>query len=399
MWAAGVGAAEAVAGWGLPQGQGGRILVGSDLRVQGQDRIFAVGDIADNPDDRTPQLAQPALRESGATPARSPSGCTARPLPEPFTYHDKGMMATIGRRSAVVQLAQGPRLRGTLAWLSWLVLHLFSARITTSSASAQFFQDLGFSILNDIVWRKANPMPNFRGRRFTNAHETMIWAARGPEAKAYTFNYEILKAGNDDCQARSDWFLPICTGAERLKDRGGQDRTRRKSPRLCCARVAGGLERGAIWCSTRSSARGRPARCAKTPPLLHRHRARSGLRRCGAQADRGGRVPRRGGGRNRADEAQRAARRLCERHRGGTGCAPGEQVVDVRRRALRALVRADGALSAGPAVGSIHKIGALVQGLPACNGWTFWHVERAGRLTPIDDLRAGMRALMREAAE
>ena len=83
-------------------------------------------------------------------------------------------------------------------------------------------QDLGFWILNDIVWRKANPMPNFRGRRFTNAHETMIWAARSAEGKAYTFNYETLKAGNEDTQARSDWFLPICTGAERLKDAAGR---------------------------------------------------------------------------------------------------------------------------------------------------------------------------------
>src|SRR6516164_10851429 len=83
-------------------------------------------------------------------------------------------------------------------------------------------QDVGFWILNDIVWRKANPMPNFRGRRFTNAHETMIWAARGAEAKAYTFNYEALKAGNEDVQVRSDWFLPICTGAERLKDGTGR---------------------------------------------------------------------------------------------------------------------------------------------------------------------------------
>ena len=124
VWAAGVGAAEAVAGWGLPQGQGGRILIGPDLRVQGQDRIFAVGDIADNPDHPTPQLAQPALqmgRHVGAQIVRLHAGTAT----EPFTYHDKGQMATIGRRSAVVQLAQGPRLTGTLAWLSWLALHLF----------------------------------------------------------------------------------------------------------------------------------------------------------------------------------------------------------------------------------------------------------------------------------
>ena len=124
VWTAGVGASDAVDGWGLPQGKGGRILVGSDLRVQGQDRIFAVGDIAVNPDDPTPQLAQPAIqmgKHAGAQIVRLQRQAET----VPFTYHDKGQMATIGRRSAVVQLAQGPRLRGTLAWLSWLALHLF----------------------------------------------------------------------------------------------------------------------------------------------------------------------------------------------------------------------------------------------------------------------------------
>ena len=98
-------------------------------------------------------------------------------------------------------------------------------------------QDLGFWILNDIVWRKANPMPNFRGRRFTNAHETMIWAAREPNAKSYTFNYEALKAGNEDCQVRSDWFLPICTGAERLKDEAGRKLHPTQKPEALIQRV------------------------------------------------------------------------------------------------------------------------------------------------------------------
>src|SRR3984885_11497195 len=98
-------------------------------------------------------------------------------------------------------------------------------------------QDLGFWVLNDIVWRKANPMPNFRGRRFTNAHETMIWAARSAGAKSYTFNYEALKSGNEDCQARSDWFLPICTGAERLKDAAGRKTHPTQKPEALLARV------------------------------------------------------------------------------------------------------------------------------------------------------------------
>ncbi len=98
-------------------------------------------------------------------------------------------------------------------------------------------QDLGFWILNDIVWRKNNPMPNFRGRRFTNAHETMIWAARDKSAKNYTFNYEVLKAANEDCQVRSDWLLPICTGAERLKDAHGRKVHPTQKPEALLARV------------------------------------------------------------------------------------------------------------------------------------------------------------------
>ncbi len=123
VWTAGVAASEAVAGWGLPQGKNGRIAVGPDLRVQGQDRIFAVGDIAINPDDPTPQLAQPAI-QMGKHAAAQIVRLEGKDDTEPFKYHDKGTMATIGRRSAVVQLAHGLRLRGTLAWLAWFALHL-----------------------------------------------------------------------------------------------------------------------------------------------------------------------------------------------------------------------------------------------------------------------------------
>ena len=98
-------------------------------------------------------------------------------------------------------------------------------------------QDLGFWILNDVVWRKSNPMPNFRGRRFTNAHETLIWAARDANAKAYTFNYEALKAGNDDMQVRSDWTIPLCTGEERLKSGDGKKLHPTQKPEALLARV------------------------------------------------------------------------------------------------------------------------------------------------------------------
>jgi modification methylase len=259
-------------------------------------------------------------------------------------------------------------------------------------------QDVGFWILNDVIWRKSNPMPNFRGRRFTNAHETMIWAARGAEAKAYTFNYEALKAGNEDCQARSDWFLPICTGAERLKDEKGRKTHPTQKPEALLQRVllaasnAGDLVLDPFFGSGTTGAVARRL-----------HRAFIGLERDPTYAD--------------AARARIAAVEplpieavaLAPTRRSEPRVAfssvveaglvrPGEHLLDSRRRHA-ALVRADGAVTLGPATGSIHKIGALAQGLPACNGWTFWHVERAGALTPIDDMRANIRAMMREAAE
>jgi NADH:ubiquinone reductase (H+-translocating) len=124
VWAAGVAAPPAVADWGLPQGRHGRILTGPDLRVKGQDRIFAIGDIGVAEVDPSPQLAQPAIQQ-GKHAARQIRRLAAGQPTEPFRYHDKGLMATIGRRSAVVDLPQKIRIRGTLAWLAWLGLHIF----------------------------------------------------------------------------------------------------------------------------------------------------------------------------------------------------------------------------------------------------------------------------------
>jgi NADH:ubiquinone reductase (H+-translocating) len=123
VWAAGVAAHASTAAWGLPQGKNGRIVIGPDLRVRGQDQIFAIGDAAINPDDPAPQLAQPAI-QMGRHAARQIARLHSGQETAPFKYHDKGMMATIGRKAAVVQLPGGLKIRGTLAWLAWLGLHL-----------------------------------------------------------------------------------------------------------------------------------------------------------------------------------------------------------------------------------------------------------------------------------
>ena len=259
-------------------------------------------------------------------------------------------------------------------------------------------QDLGFWILNDIVWRKANPMPNFRGRRFTNAHETMIWASKSQQAKNYTFNYETLKAGNEDCQMRSDWFFPLCTGAERLKGADGHKAHPTQKPEALLARIllaaskpgdlvvdpffgtgtTGavakrlrrnyiGIERDASYIA---SARARIAAIEPLPPeaLATAPTKRSEPRVAFASVVEAGLI------------------------------TPGTWLTDAKGR-HRAMVRADGTLALGAIIGSIHKIGALAQGLPACNGWTFWHLQQGMALGPIDDFRSAIRAEMRVAAE
>jgi modification methylase len=256
-------------------------------------------------------------------------------------------------------------------------------------------QDLGFWILNDIVWRKNNPMPNFRGRRFTNAHETMIWASKSASAKNYTFNYEALKAGNEDCQVRSDWLLPICTGGERLKDDKGRKTHPTQKPESLLTRVilsasnkgdvvldpffgsgttgavAKRLGRNFIGTERDTTyAKAATKRIAEVVPLPDNALTLAPTKR---------------------SEPRVAFNSVVE----AGLIAPGALLTDAKRR-HEALVRADGTLSLGQIVGSIHKVGALAQGLPACNGWTFWHVVKDGKLICIDDMRTEIRASMRD---
>ncbi len=246
-------------------------------------------------------------------------------------------------------------------------------------------QDLGYWILNDVVWRKVNPMPNFRGRRFTNAHETLIWAARDQKSR-YTFNYESLKAGNDDLQMRSDWLFPICAGPERLKDDTGRKAHPTQKPEALLARV--------LLASTH------PGDVVLDPFF--------GTGTTGAVAKRLGRQFI--GIERDPDYAAAATERIAQveplsaavleaipskrsepRVPFGTlvelGIIKAGSPLFCPRRAIRAEVRADGTLRWQTSQGSIHRLGAEVQGKEACNGWTFWHFEADGRLRPIDDLR------------
>jgi modification methylase len=257
-------------------------------------------------------------------------------------------------------------------------------------------QDLQFWILNDVVWRKTNPMPNFKGRRFQNAHETMIWASRDPKAKGYTFNYEAMKAANDDVQMRSDWLFPICSGGERLKGADGKKVHPTQKPEALIARVLMASSRpgdvvldpffGSGTTGAVAKRLGRhfvgiereqdyidaaTARIAAVEPLSHAELTVM----TGKKA-----------------EPRVAFNTLVE----GGLIKPGSILTDARRR-HSAIVRADGTLASGGSAGSIHKVGALVQGLDACNGWTFWHYDDGNDLLPIDTLRSVIRKGMEEA--
>jgi modification methylase len=255
-------------------------------------------------------------------------------------------------------------------------------------------QDLGFWILNDVVWRKTNPMPNFRGRRFANAHETLIWAAPSADAKAYTFNYDALKVFNDDLQMRSDWMLPICTGEERLKDASGVKVHPTQKPEALLYRILLATTRPGDVVLDPFFGTGTTGAVAKK---LGRHFIgveRDPIYIEAAQRRIDAVVPA-AGGVLKVLEGKRAEPRIPFGALLESGLVSvGDVLVDARRRHA-AIVRADASLlceaDGRQHVGSIHRVGAAVQGLEACNGWTYWHYEAAGALKQIDELRTEVR--------
>jgi modification methylase len=257
-------------------------------------------------------------------------------------------------------------------------------------------QNLGYWILNDVVWRKTNPMPNFRGTRFTNAHETLIWAAREAGAKGYTFNYEAMKALNEGLQMRSDWVLPICSGGERLKDGQGRKTHPTQKPEALLNRVI-------LAASAPGDVVLDPFFGTGTTGAVARRLGRKfiGIEReegyAAAANKRIAKVVPLPPDAIEVTKSKRAEPRvpfgaIVERGL----IEPGTTLYDPRKR-FAALVRADGTLECKDEAGSIHKMGARVQGLEACNGWTFWHINVDGDLRPIDILRQQVRAEMAAA--
>ena len=250
-------------------------------------------------------------------------------------------------------------------------------------------QDLGFWMLNDVVWRKTNPMPNFKGRRFTNAHETLIWCAREQKSR-YTFNYAAMKALNEDLQMRSDWLLPICTGPERLKKDGKKAHPTQKPESLLHRVILSSTEPGDVVLD--------PFFGTGTTGAVAKKLGRNYI---GVERDK--------------DYIKVAKKRLSQI----TGpvdqsllttpskkkepripfgwlverglLEPGTVLSDTRKRHT-AKVRADGSIISSDHRGSIHRVGALVQDATACNGWTFWHLDVEGKMMPIDVLRQQLRA-------
>ncbi|MBP6361898.1 MAG: site-specific DNA-methyltransferase [Novosphingobium sp.] len=245
-------------------------------------------------------------------------------------------------------------------------------------------QDMGFWILNDVVWRKSNPMPNFKGTRFTNAHETLIWCSMGEKAK-YTFNYRLMKTLNDELQMRSDWVLPICSGQERLKKGGTKVHPTQKPEALLYRVMLATTNKGDVVLD----------------PFF-------GTGTTGAVAKRLGRewigcereTVYRAAALERIEMAlplDESALTTMQSHKAPpkvafgtlieTGWITAGAVLTDKKRRIKALVRADGSLAADADTGSIHGLGAKVQGAPSCNGWTYWHIEHEGELKPIDAIR------------
>ncbi|MDF1872288.1 site-specific DNA-methyltransferase [Vannielia sp.] len=253
-------------------------------------------------------------------------------------------------------------------------------------------QDAGFWILNDVVWRKSNPMPNFRGMRLTNAHETMIWASKSEGGK-YTFNYEAMKALNDDVQMRSDWVLPICNGGERLKNSRGEKAHPTQKPEALLHRVLLATTNPGDVVLDPFFGTGTTGAVAKMLGRDFIGIEREEEYREVAQ-ERIDRVRKIDSDALKVSESKRAQPRVPFGQVVERGMLrPGEMLISGNGKKA-AKIRADGTLISNDVRGSIHQVGAQLEGAPSCNGWTYWHFKKDGKPVPIDVLRQQIRSEM-----
>lgn len=251
-------------------------------------------------------------------------------------------------------------------------------------------QDLNFWVLNDIIWRKTNPMPNFRGRRFTNAHETLIWCAKHKDKGGATFNYDAMKSSNEGLQMRSDWLVPICNGTERIKFRGRKAHATQKPEALLHRVLLSSTKPGDIVLDPffGTGTTGAVARRLGRE-FIGIEKNESYVKLARRRINQISSIP-------ESDLEVTVSKRDLPRIPFGQIIeqgllTPGDFLFDAGK-CYQAKIRADGSLVATDITGSIHAVGAHVQGQPACNGWSFWHYESDGMLHSIDLLRQRIRA-------
>lgn len=247
-------------------------------------------------------------------------------------------------------------------------------------------QDLGYWLLNDVIWRKSNPMPNFRGRRFQNAHETLIWATKSKKDSTYTFNYDALKAANDDVQMRSDWLFPICTGKERLKNDDGKKLHPTQKPESLLARIImsctqpGDIVLDPFFGSGTTGAVAKKlgrnfVGFEKEPEYIEAAEQRIASVQSYTKHELLSLKPKKA-------EPRIAFLQLLE----GNFIKVGQKLYDSKKK-YQAQVRADGTIACEEFAGSIHHVGKSIQKSQSCNGWTYWHIENGNKLSSIDTLR------------
>ena len=255
----------------------------------------------------------------------------------------------------------------------------------------KIIQDNNFWILNDIIWNKKNPMPNFKGTRLTNAHETLIWAAKSKKSK-YTFNYHSMKTLNDDKQLRSDWELAICNGSERITSNNKKVHSTQKPEAL--------LYRVLLCASNKNDIILDPFMGSGTTGAVAKKLGRNFI---GIEKDkkyfkvaekRINNIKEINENFNISMINKRKEKRIPFGYLVESGLVePGLDLFDPKRK-YKAKVMADGSIFCNKIQGSIHKVGAEIQGMPSCNGWSYWHFNFEGKFEPIDYLRKKIRSTL-----